>query len=167
MADATLCARVSHVVGDLLRGRRRDSREVFEEAVVDVPDTYIPRERFEKRDDHGRRPLFGARQGRSSFSTIRVWTYLATRPCHYTSCPHGRDRDRNHACRCPSSRSPHRVRTGSIGWQQNKSLSIEQVNASPWVVRRYYDKVAENEEFGQRRRDASAALELDEEDTAE
>lgn len=144
------------------------------ETVVDVLDTYVARERFDKRDEHGRRPLFSARQARPSFSTIRGWAYLATQPCHYTACPHGKDRatckfvDRNHASKCPSSRSPHRIRTGSITWQLNKGLSVEQVaervNASPKVIRRYYDKANEKEAFEQRRRAASAALDIEESD---
>lgn len=90
------------------------------------------------------------------------------------ACPHGNDRatcgyvDRNHASKCPSSRSPHRFRTGSITWQLNEGLSVEQVadrvNATPQVIRRYYDKATQKEEFEQRRRAASAALDIEESD---
>jgi site-specific recombinase XerD len=161
--------------GTPLKNKHGGERLVgLSETVVEVIDTYIARERFEKRDEYGRRPLFCARQGRPSFSTIRGWTYLATQPCHYTSCPHGKDRatcdyvDRSHASKCPSSRSPHRLRTGSITWQLNKGLSVEQVaervNATPRVIRRYYDKATQKEEFEQRRRAASAALDIEESD---
>lgn len=158
--------------GTPLKNKHDGERLVgLSETVAEVIDTYVARERFEKRDDHGRRPLFCARQGRPSFSTIRGWTYLATQPCHYTSCPHGNDRatcdyvDRSHASKCPSSRSPHRLRTGSITWQLNKGLSVEQVaervNASPRVIRRYDDKATQKEEFEQRRRAASAELDIE------
>jgi site-specific recombinase XerD len=141
------------------------------ETVVDVLDTYVARERFDKRDEGGRRPLFSARQGRPSFSTLRAWAYQATQPCHYAECPHGKDRPtckftkRTHASKCPSSRSPHQIRTGSITWQLNEGLSVEQVservNASPDVIRRYYDKAREKEAFEQRRRAASESLDID------
>jgi len=144
------------------------------ETVVDVIDTYVARERFEKRDEYGRRPLFCARQGRPSFSTIRGWTYLATQPCHYTACPHGNDRatcdyvDRNHASKCPSSRSPHRLRTGSITWQLNSGLSWEavadRVNSDPDTLRRYYDKATDREKLEERRREHLNKLDLEEEE---
>lgn len=142
--------------------------------VVEALDVYVARERSDRRDEYGREPLFCGRQGRPSFATIRAWTYLATQPCLYRDCPHGRERstcsyvDRNHASKCPSSRSPHRIRTGSITWQLNRGLDIEQVaarvNASPAVIRKHYDAASEREAFEERRRDAAAALDVTESD---
>lgn len=130
--------------------------------VVDVLDAYIARERIDKRDDHGRRPLFAARQGRPSDTTIRAWSYLASQPCAYQSCPHGRDREkckyrkRTYASQCPSSRSPHQIRTGSITWQLNCGMPIEdvaeRVNSSPEVIRRHYDVATGEEKLEERRR---------------
>lgn len=140
------------------------------EPVVDALQMYIARERSEKRDEHGREPLFCTRQGRPSFTTLRAWSYQATHPCLWTECPHGKRRDscewteRTHASKCPSSRSPHRIRTGSITWQLNQGLSIdvvsERVNASPSVIRQHYDQAAVAEEFEERRRAAETALDI-------
>jgi site-specific recombinase XerD len=144
------------------------------EQVCEALDYYIDRERSDKRDEHGRQPLFSTRQGRPSFTTLRAWSYLATEPCLWRDCPHGRRREscewteRQHASKCPSSRSPHRVRTGSITWQLNQGLDIEivaeRVNASPSVIRRFYDQATEAEEFEKRRRAAETALDIDNSD---
>lgn len=141
------------------------------EEVVDVIDTYILRERIEKHDDHGRRPLFSCRQGRPSDTTVRNWAYMATQPCVHKHCPHGRDRDtcdyrhRNHASQCPSSRSPHQIRTGSITWQLNRGIPIEdvaeRVNSSPDVIRRHYDVATGEEKLEERRREYIENLSID------
>jgi site-specific recombinase XerC len=143
------------------------------EAVVDALDTYIERERYDKRDDHGRRPLFCARQARPSFSTLRAYSYQATQPCVYGPCPHDKDpatcsyRERNHASKCPSSRSPHHIRTGSITWQLNQGLPIDvvaaRVNANPRIIREFYDAAGSLEEFEERRSAARETLNLEDE----
>jgi site-specific recombinase XerD len=140
------------------------------DAVVSVLDVYIERERHDKRDEHGRQPLFSARQGRPSYSTFRGWSYLATQPCLHTDCPHGRVRSRceytarNDASKCPSSRSPHRIRTGSITEQLNRGYDIDKVasrvNASPDVLRAHYDVASQNEEFKERRREEFADFDI-------
>lgn len=146
------------------------------QAVCEALDTYIARERSDKRDENGRRPLFCGRQGRVSFSTLRYWSYRATQPCLWTECPHGRRRSscdwtqRGEASKCPSSRSPHRIRTGSITWQLNQGLDIEtvatRVNAAPSTIRRYYDAATREEEFEQRRKSIEQSLDIsDSEDT--
>ncbi|WP_042663779.1 site-specific integrase [Haloferax sp. ATB1] len=140
------------------------------EPVVDALDEYIARERSDKRDEYGRQPLFSCRQGRPSRTTIRSWSYLGTQPCLYRDCPHGRER---HACsyttrgagsKCPSSRSPHAIRTGSITWQLDRGVPIElvaeRVNATPSTIRRYYDKADVHERFRERRRELSASLDI-------
>ncbi|WP_410764915.1 tyrosine-type recombinase/integrase [Haloferax sp. DFSO60] len=140
------------------------------QAVVDALDTYIARERSDKRDEYGREPLFSCRQGRPSKSTLRAWSYLGNQPCLYRECPHGRERfsceytTRNGASKCPSSRSPHAIRTGSITWQLDRKIPIElvaeRVNASPSTIRRYYDKADEHERFLKRRSELSASLDI-------
>lgn len=157
--------------GTPLKNKTEGERLVgITEDVCAALDTYIARERSDKRDADGREPLFAARQGRPSFSTLRAWCYQATQPCLWTECPHGRRRascewtERSHASKCPSSRSPHRVRTGSITWQLNSGLAIEQVatrvNAAPGTIRRYYDAATREEEFEQRRREAESRLDI-------
>lgn len=140
-------------------------------SVVDVLRSYIARERFDIRDEHGREPLFCARQGRPSDSTFRAWSYMGTQPCVRVLCPHGNQREackftrRNYSSQCPSSRSPHAVRTGSITWQLLQGLEIEtvakRVNASPQTIRRYYYKATELEDFEKRRADVTLKLDIE------
>ncbi len=128
----------------------------------EVLDVWIKSVRPDKRDGDGRRPLLCSRQGRPSVSTIQNWIYQATLPCVASSCPHGKDprscewTERSKASQCPSSRSPHQVRTGSITWQLNTGLSFEavgtRVNSDPDTLRRYYDKASDVEKLEQRRR---------------
>lgn len=157
--------------GTPLKNKRETERFVgINEHVCDALDTYIARERSDVRDDEGREPLFAGRQGRSSFTTLRAWSYLGTEPCLWMDCPHGRRRptcewtQRSHASKCPSSRSPHAVRTGSITWQLNQGLSIEtvatRVGATPATIRRYYDVANQAEEFEERRRQVEQRLDI-------
>lgn len=136
---------------------------VVPEPVAEALDFWIERERYEKRDDNGRQPLLTTTQGRPAPSTIQTWAYQATQPCLYTACPHNNTREKceytekSHASKCPSSRSPHQIRTGSITWQLNRGLSYvtvaERVAASPETIRRYYDKADHDEELARRRPD--------------
>lgn len=129
--------------------------------VVDALSTYVARERSDKRDEFGREPLFCARQGRPSLTTIRAWSYQATQPCLLRECPHGRSRHscewttRSQSSKCPSSRSPHAIRTGSVTWMLNETDGdiewvARRVNAKPATIRRYYDKATVEEAFQQR-----------------
>ncbi|TKX57328.1 site-specific integrase [Halorubrum sp. ASP1] len=143
------------------------------DAVTDALDTYIARERSEKRDDDGREPLFSGRQGRVSESTIRAWAYQGTQPCLYTQCPHGSSRgsckfiQRSHASKCPSSRAPHHIRTGSLTWHCDRGLPIEviseRVDADPDTIKRYYDKADRLRKMEERREEFTADLDIDEE----
>jgi len=127
----------------------------------DVLDTYIEEVRVDMRDDQGRDPLLVSTQGRPTTGTIRNWIYNATIPCRHSPCPHDKHprrcewTERNEAHHCPSSRSPHQVRTGSITWQLNQGLTYEEVaervNSDPDTLRRYYDKADDVERM--RRRD--------------
>lgn len=154
-----------------------DSEDPVEisEAVADVLDYYISRERNDKRDDNGREPLLTTRQGRASIGKIRGATYIATQPCIRVSCPHGENakkcdfRKRDHASKCPSSRSPHRIRTGSIQWQLDQGIALEdvsdRVDASVDTIRRHYDVPDDREKMENRRRKYTGVLEdsIDEE----
>lgn len=145
------------------------------EPVVETLDHYIARERSDKRDDHGREPLFSGRQGRTSITSLRSWSYLATQPCVHMRCPHGNRKEsceyrhRNHASKCPSSRSPHQVRSGSITWQLDVGIPLEhvaeRVNASASVIERFYDKADKRRKMQRREgfvRDLDVGLESDE-----
>ena len=147
------------------------------EDVADVLDHYIARERNDKRDENGREPLFTTRQGRASIGKIRGAIYIATQPCIRIACPHGQNekkceyRKRDHASKCPSSRSPHRIRTGSVQWQLEQGISIEdvsdRVDASEDTIRRHYDVPDDREKMENRRRKYTGILEdsIDDEST--
>jgi site-specific recombinase XerD len=132
--------------------------------VCDVVDAYIETHRHDVHDDHGREPLLASTVGRPSTNAVHAWMYQATVPCLHTDCPHGRERPTcefledsyNNASKCPSSRSPHQVRTGSITWQRNRGVPADvvsrRVNSSVRVIEEHYDKPDEIEEMEKRRR---------------
>ena len=146
-------------------GTEHERDVALTEATADALDFYIERERDSKRDKNGRTPLLTTRFGRPAESTIQTWAYQATQPCVATACPHNRQRDtcgyteKSHASKCPSSRAPHAIRTGSITWQLNRGLSYvkvaERVASSPETIRRYYDKADYAEELARRRPDTN------------
>jgi site-specific recombinase XerD len=113
-------------------------------------------------DDVGRAPLIPSSQGRPTVGTLRAWTYQATIPCLHSECPHEKDPETcdwtsyNSASKCPSSRSPHQVRTGSITHQRDLGFPAEVVaercNASLDVIEEHYDKATAREEMERRRR---------------
>lgn len=154
---------------ELKDGEDHERNVLVSETVADVLDFFINRERADKRDDNGRMPLLTTNQGRASESSIRCWAYQATQPCYYMECPHNRDRKsceythRGKSSRCPSSRSPHAIRTGSITWQLNRGLSYvkvaKRVAAAPETIRRYYDKPDLEDEL-ERRRDQTENLDI-------
>lgn len=131
-------------------------------AVSRVLGQYI-KERPDVHDEYGRQPLFvTAHQGRPSENAIRSWMYQATFPCQFFDCPHGKDpstcefRNYTRASGCPSSRSPHHVRTGSITWHRDRGLPPEitanRVNAAVDTIEEYYDKASQREAMENRRR---------------
>lgn len=132
---------------------------------------YVDDHRMETTDSQGRSPLFPSERGRPTTGTIRDWTYLATVPCRHEECPHDRDPDSCEylsyvtASGCPSSRSPHQIRTGSITWQLSRGVPIEviadRVNSSPETIEEHYDKEDPRRELEQRRRGHLDSLELD------
>ena len=134
----------------LKNGDEHERKVVLSEKPAEVLTKYVNRERFEKHDRHGRRPLFASRQGRPSKSTITNWVYKATQPCLKESCPHSKNRhncewtEQTEASKCPSSKSPHPARRGSITWQLNIGRQPADVAAraatTPQVIRRYYDR---------------------------
>lgn len=131
-------------------------------AVCAVLDEYITTNRHQVYDDYGREPLFASTVGRPVQNAVRSWMYLATVPCLHSPCPHGNDAetcdflDYTEASKCPSSRSPHQVRTGSITWQRNRGVPADvvskRVNSSVRVIEAHYDKPNQMEEMEKRRR---------------
>lgn len=147
--------------GTPLKNKRDGERPVALPAeTTRVLRTYIARYRYDQRDEHGRQPLIASRQGRPGTNTLRVWCYLATLPCIYSPCPHGRDPESceyteyAHASKCPSSRSPHQIRTGVVtyllnqGWEPGEVA--ERVNSQKSTIADHYDK-ADREQLRRRR----------------
>ena len=127
-------------------------------------------------DQHGRRPLWETPFGRVSTNTVRTTVYQATLPCRVGPCPHGKDPEtcewttQQQASKCPSSRSPHQIRSGSITWQLNRGLRAdvvaERVNASVDVIEQHYDRADEFDQFEERRRRHLQKLNFEEADNA-
>lgn len=136
-----------------LKNKEAGERPVgLSETVADRIRDYINVERSERTDENERRPLFTTEKGdtaRVSKSGIRREIYILTQPCRFGSCPHDRSTtscealEHGREARCPSSRSPHPIRTGAIthmrdeGWPPE--VVAERVNATPEVIREHYD----------------------------
>lgn len=97
--------------------------------VGDVLEDYIRVNRDDVTDEHGREPFITSQKGngRLSKSAIRNWMYILTQPCEFGGeCPHDRDpetceaREHGYGNKCPSSRSPHKIRTGSFTWHRDR-----------------------------------------------
>ncbi|GGN92350.1 tyrosine-type recombinase/integrase [Haloarcula pellucida] len=148
--------------GTPLKNKLEGERPVaLPEPVGDVLRTYIARYRYDSRDDHGRQPLIASAQGRPTANTVRIWSYLATLPCNYGVCPHEKEipacqwTERAHASKCPSSRAPHHIRTGTITWLLNIGWPpqdvAERVNATRKTIEEHYDKATPAERRERRR----------------
>lgn len=126
-------------------------------------------------DEYGRVPLLPTTHGRVAPTTLQNWCYHATVPCRYQSCPHGKERSGcdwfsvTQSSQCPSSRSPHQVRSGSISWQRHRGLSVEavarRVNASVSIIEQHYDHPTKREEYRERESHLIDSLSLDSEPT--
>lgn len=144
----------------LKRGDSHQRKVVLSETPNKILHEFVQRERHEKHDGNGRRPLFASSRGRPTKSTITNWLYQATLPCIMQECPHSRERHtcawtaQTDASKCPSSTSPHPVRRGSITWQLNIGRSRDDVAdraaTTPDVIRRYYDQPGLDEELRRR-----------------
>ena len=134
------------------------------ERPVGVPDEtarvlqeFIRENRVDSHDEYGRQALFSTYEGRAVEGTVRSWSYATTLPCLHGACPHGKERetckwtDHDHTSKCPSSRSPHHIRTGSITWQLNIGIPpevvAERVNATVKTIEDHYDWASDEERW--------------------
>jgi len=146
-----------------LKNQERGERWVgLRSETATIIEDYIDGPRIDATDDHGRNPLLSTHQGRASRSCVRAAIYTLTRPCQYVECPHGRDpetceaMDRPHASKCPSSRSPHDIRSGAITAHLLDDVPIEivsdRMNVSQQILDQHYDRRTEREKMEQRRK---------------
>ena len=123
---------------------------------------YIDGPRVDTRDEYGREPLLTTREGRASRSTVRDTLYRWSRPCVLgEECPHDRDPDEceavefDSASKCPSSRSPHDMRSGAITAHllddTPPEIVSDRMDVSQDVLDQHYDRRGEREKMEQRR----------------
>lgn len=130
--------------------------------VADALRGYIDGPRPRVTDQYGRQPLFASTHGRIAENTVRTTAYYGTVPCRYRECPHGHEQatcdffEVTGAVECPSSRSPHQIRSGSITWQLNRGIPAdvvaERVNASVAIIEAHYDQADTVTKYEQRRK---------------
>ncbi|MWG34148.1 site-specific integrase [Halomarina oriensis] len=128
-----------------------------------VVEDHINGPRIDREDKHGREPLLTTREGRVHSTTIRQTIYGVTRPCKYgEGCPHDRDvgeceaTSYDSSSKCPSSRSPHEIRSGAITAHLLDDVPTEivsdRMDVSATVLDRHYDRRTKREKMEQRRR---------------
>jgi len=134
-----------------LKNKLRGERPVaLPDETAEALRRYIDYHRIDVPDDDGRQPLLAGMRGRPAANTVRNWSYLATQPCLHGPCPHGKDPETcewttfHHSSKCPSSRSPHQIRTGAITWMLNLGWPAqdvaERVNSDTKTIEQHYDK---------------------------
>ncbi|WP_340101849.1 tyrosine-type recombinase/integrase [Salinibaculum salinum] len=149
--------------GTPLKNKRAAERKIavgnhYSQVISD----YIRHHRHDVTDEYGREPLISSRQGRLTEAPIRQILYRWTRPCMISGCPHDKEPDScewmlndSKASGCPSSRSPHGVRRGSITQHLRDGVPEEVVtdrmNVSSDVLDQHYDQRSERERMETRR----------------
>ena len=148
--------------GTPLKNKDKASRwkRISEESAYHIKN-YIKFHRNEVTDEFGRKPLITTKYGRPAANTIRSSLYRVTRPCwRGEPCPHNRDIDQcdathlDHASKCPSSRSPHDVRSGRVTYYRRQDVPRivveEDLDASAEILGRHYDRRSDREQAEQR-----------------
>ena len=158
------CLDVRHrpETGTPLKNRHAAERSVaVGDDYCEMLSDYIEHNRPNVRDDHGRVPLIASSQGRLSETAIRSDVYQITRPCEMGDCPHDRNPETCEAMEygqestCPSSRSPHPVRRGSITKHlrdgTDPGIISDRSDVSDEVLDLHYDERSEREKMELRR----------------
>ncbi|WP_226022489.1 site-specific integrase [Halomicrobium salinisoli] len=147
--------------GTPLKNKKKGTRwnRISEKAVAYIED-FIEYHRPDVTDDYGREPLVASNHGRVVGNTFRRALYRVTRPCwRGKECPHDRDVDDcettsiDHASKCPSSRSPHDVRSGRVTYYRRedvpRKIVQERLNTSEDILDRHYDRRSDREQADQ------------------
>lgn len=131
------------------------------EYVAEIIRDYINGPREDETDEYGREPLFTTCHGRPVRSTLRDSLYRVTRPCWRNEpCPHDRDIEECEATalpfasKCPSSRSPHDLRSGRVTFYRRQDVPRrvveDRLNASEDILDKHYDRRSKPEKAEQR-----------------
>jgi integrase len=118
--------------------------------IAEVLQDYIDGPRDDVVDEHGRKPLVIMSKGRPAPSTIQDTLYRMTRPCwRNDGCPHDREISKckatkqRHSSKCPSSRSPHDLRSGRVTYYRREDVPRrvveDRLNASEDILDKHYD----------------------------
>ncbi|MFP9062323.1 tyrosine-type recombinase/integrase [Natrialbaceae archaeon A-chndr2] len=157
--------------GTTLKNGERGERVVaIADVVADVIQDYLdsPERPDDPVDEYGRAPLFASPSGgggRYHKNTLRNYVYAVTRPCVTEGgCPH-EDYDpdlceaaqnNNDACKCPSSKAPHALRSGALTRQIKnevpESLISDRADVSVEVLKAHYAELSEEEQMELRRK---------------
>lgn len=146
----------------LKNGIRSERWVAISSDVARIIGDYIEGPRIETEDNYGRKPLLTTSQGRAHGTTIRAAVYSVTRPCEVGQpCPHDRDistceaTNFDEASKCPSSKSPHKFRSGAITNHLLGDVPVDVVSdrmdVSERVLDRHYDRRTQREKMKQRR----------------
>lgn len=146
----------------LKNGTSGERMVALDERLRQLLDEYIEGPRESVQDEHNRVPMVTTANGRPALSTFRETVYRLTRPCEFGwECPHDRDpetceaTDGDRASTCPSSRTPHDLRSGAITAHLLEDVPVEivseRMDVSQDVLNRQYDRRSKLEKMRQRR----------------
>lgn len=158
----------------LKNGEEAERKIAITDKAATVIDDWLAHQRPDVEDNYGRKPLLATKQGRAAKQTLRTISYKITRPCFYsTECPEGRDIESceatvhggENANKCPSSKSPHPWRRGTITRMLRETDAPDRAvsgrfDVAPDVIDKHYDRRSEEEKMESRRKWAE---DLDEE----
>ncbi|QSG14456.1 tyrosine-type recombinase/integrase [Halapricum desulfuricans] len=148
----------------LKNGKKSERNVTISERSAKILVKYLSHHHKDLADEYGRTPLFCTDYKRLSRQRAYKAINRYTRPCIYSgNCPHGRKIDaceayvnNKKAMQCPSSKSLHPIRRGSIthhlkrGWP--KEALAERVDVSVEVLEKHYDaRTHEDKREGRRR----------------
>ncbi len=143
------------------KGAAERSISVSEQYCKIIQD-YIQHHRHDVSDDYGREPLITSKYGRLTSTPIRQIINRITQPCYVGECPHDKNPETceyqnwNNLQNCPSSRSPHTIRRGSITHHLRKGapqVVVEgRCDVSSDILEKHYDERTDREKMESRRK---------------